>query len=192
MGAKSSKRNIVADTMMEDDSESYNLINIHTPTLNIGITVFCVLVGVVCLFSLYRYMVRAKCGRNQAGVRGRRLPTLPDTAAVDVDSHIRQTMPAVPQGAAIFGGDARNSYWMPKEDPCMTCLEDAWGHHGHRRARGRFGLSDLAGAGNPKSVYGGPGLEDSLPPRLRTRRPGGQEESPPPRKRTRARSVESF
>ena len=50
MGAKSSKKNIVTDTMVEDDSESYNLINIHTPTANIGITVFCCLVGVVCFF----------------------------------------------------------------------------------------------------------------------------------------------
>ena len=53
MGAKSSKKNIVADTMVEDDSESYNLINIHTPTASIGLTVFVCLVGVVCLFRLY-------------------------------------------------------------------------------------------------------------------------------------------
>ena len=107
-----------------------------------------------------------------------------------MDSHIGHAMPA--QVVAVFGGDAGNSYWKPKEDPCMTCLEGAWEDHGHRRARGRFGLYDLVGAGNPKSVYGGPSLEDSLPPRLRARWPGGREESPPPRKRTRARSVESF
>ena len=37
MGAQTSKKNIVTDSMTEDDSESYNLINIHTPTANIGI-----------------------------------------------------------------------------------------------------------------------------------------------------------
>ena len=190
MGAKSSKKNIVADTMVEDDSESYNLINIHTPTANIGITVFCVVIGVVCLFRVYRWMARAKCGRSRVGERRRRLPVRLDTPTVDMDSHIRHAMPA--QGMAVFGGDARNSYWTPKVDPCMTCLEDAWADHGHRRARGRCGLSDLVGAGNPKSVYGGPGLENSLPPRLRARWPGGREESPPPRKRTRPWSVESF
>ena len=190
MGAKSFKKNIVADTMVEDDSESYNLINIHTPTANIGISVFCCLVGVVCLYRLYRYMVRAKCGRPKAGARRRRLPVQLETAAVDMTNHIGHAMPV--QGAAVFGGDARNSYWTLKEDPCMTCLEDAWTEHGHRRARGRFGQADLVGAGNPKSVYGGPGPEESPPPRLRARRPGGREESPPPRKRTRARSVESF
>ena len=191
MGAKSSKKNIVADTMVEDDSESYNLINIHTPTANIGITVFCCLVGVVCLFRLYTYMVRARCARPKTGARGRRLPVRRDTATVDMDSHIGHAMPA--QGVAVLGGDTRNSYWTPKEDPCMTCLEEAWTDHGHRRARGRFGHADLVGAGNPKSVYGGPGLEDSPPtPRLRARWPGGREESSPPRKRTRARSVESF
>ena len=174
MGAKSSKKNIVADTMVEDDSESYNLINIHTPTANIGISVFCCLVGVVCLYRLYRYMVRAKCGRPKAGARGRRLPVQLETAAVDMTNHIGHAIPV--QGAAVVGGDARNSYWTLKEDPCMTCLEDAWTEHGHRRARGRFGQADLVGAGKPKGVYGGPGLE----------------ESPPPRKRTRARSVESF
>ena len=52
MGAKSSKKDIVADTMVEDDSESYNLINIHTPTARMGISVLCVLVGLcVCIGS---------------------------------------------------------------------------------------------------------------------------------------------
>ena len=174
MGAKSSKKNIVADTMVEDDSESYNLINIYTPTANIGISVICCLVGVVCLYQLYLYIMRAKCGRPKAGARGRRLPVQLDTATVDMASHIGHAMPI--QGAPVFGGGARNSYWTRKEDPCMTCLEDAWTEHGYRRARGRFGQGDLDGAGNPQGVYGGPGLE----------------KRPPPRKRTRARSVESF
>ena len=190
MGAKSSK-NIVSDTMTEDDSQSYNLINIHTPTANIGITVFFCLVGVVCLVRLYMYVVRARCARPKTGAGGRRLPVRRDTATVDMDSHIGHAMPA--QGLAVLGGDAKDSYWTPRDTPCWTCLEEAWTDHGHKRARGRFGHADLVGAGNPRSVYGGPGVEDAPPtPRLRARWPGGREDSPPPRKRTRARSVESF
>ena len=140
MGAKSSKKNIVADTMVEDDSESYNLINIHTPTAGMGISILCVLVGVVCVYRLYRCMVRADCRPSKTGARGRRFPVLPDTA-VDMVNHIGHAMPT--QGVVVRGGDARNSYWTPKEDPCMTCLEDAWTEHGHRRTRARFGQPDL-------------------------------------------------
>ena len=190
MGAKTSK-NIVSDTMTEDDSQSYNLINIHTPTANIGITVFFCLVGVVCLVRLYMYVVRARCARPKTGAGGRRLPVRRDTATVDMDSHIGHAMPA--QGVAVLGGDAKDSYWTPRDTPCWTCMAEAWTDHGHKRARGRFGHADLVGAGNPRSVYGGHGVEDAPPtPRLRARWPGGREDSPPPRKRTRARSVESF
>ena len=191
MGAKSSKKNIVADTMVEDDSESYNLINIHTPNAGMGISILCVLVGVVCVYRLYRCMVRANGRPSKTGARGRGFPVLPDTA-VDMVNHIGHAMPT--QGVVVRGGDARNSYWTPKEDPCMTCLEDAWTEHGHRRTRARFGQPDLVGAANPMGVYGGPSPEESPPPRLRARWPGGREESPPPRSRARARarSVESF
>ena len=155
--------------MIEDDSESYNLINIHTPTANIGITVFCCLVGVVCLFRLYTYMVRTRCARPKAGAGGRRLPVWRDTATVDMDSHIGHGMPA--KGNKELGGDARNSYWTPREELCSSCLEEAW------RARGRFGHADLVGADNPRSVYGGPGPEDGPPtPRLRARWPGGHDD----------------
>ena len=160
MGAKTSK-NIVSDTMTEDDSQSYNLINIHTLTAKIGITVFFCLVGVVLMVRLYMYVVRARCARPKTGAGGRRLPVRRDTATVDMDSHIGHAMPA--QAVALLGGDARNSYWTPREDPCLTCLEEAWTDHGHRRARGRFGHADLVGAGNPRGVYGGPGVED-VPP----------------------------
>ena len=189
---KSSKKNIVADTMVEDDSESYNLINIHTPTANIGLTVFICLVGVVCLFRLYTYMRRSRCARAKAGAGGRRPPAQRDTATVDMDSHTGHTLPA--QGVPVFGGEARSAYWTPREDPCRTCLEEAWMDHGHRRAKARFGLSGLVGASDPKSVHGVSGLEDAWVDHghRRARWPGGEGESPPQRKRTRARSVESF
>ena len=74
----------------------------------------------------------------------------------------------------------------------MTCLEDAWMDHGHRRTKARFGLSGLVGASDPKSVHGVSGLEDAWVDHghRRARWPGGEGESPP--QRTRARSVESF
>ena len=115
MGAKSSKKNIVADTMVEDDSESYNLINIHTPTANIGLTVFICLVGVVCLFRLYSYMRRSRCARAKTGAGGRRPPAQRDTATVDMDSHTGHTLPA--QGVAVFGGEARSATGHPERNP---------------------------------------------------------------------------
>ena len=175
MGASSSKKNIVADSMTEDDSESYNLINIHAPTASIGISIVCCLGLVVCLYRLYRYVMRAKCVRPVAGARGRRFPALPATTAVDMSSHTGHFMPG--QGTAMFGGDARNSYWRPKEDTCLTCsLEEAWKMGGRRRSRGRFTQGDLGCGGQQRGVYGGT----------------SRGESPPPMKRARARSVESF
>ena len=175
MGASTSKKNIVADSMVEDDSESYNLINIHAPTAGIGISIVCCLGLVVCLYRLYRYVMRAKCVRPVAGARGRRFPALPATTAVDMSSHTGHFMPE--QGMAMFGGDARNSYWRPKEDTCLSCsLEQAWKWGGRRRSRGRFTQGDLGCGGQQRGVYGGT----------------SRGESPPPMKRARARSVESF
>ena len=189
MGAKTSK-NIVSDTMTEDDSQSYNLINVHTPTANMGVTVFFCLVGVVLLVRLYMYVTRgAWCTRPKAGPGGRRLPTRRDTAAVDMDCHTGHAMPT--QGVAVLqGADAKNSYWTPRDTPCGTCLEEAWTDHGHRRARAPRSREDLDGLG--RGVYGGPRTEEASPaPRQRARWPaGGREDSPPPRRRT--RSVESF
>ena len=53
MGSESSKRNIVVDKVSEDDSDSYNLIKIHAPTANLGVIIFCGLVGVVGFYRLY-------------------------------------------------------------------------------------------------------------------------------------------
>ena len=60
MGSLSSKRNIVADKVSEDDSENYNLINIHAPTANLGVMIICSLVGVLGIYKLYR------CGLREA------------------------------------------------------------------------------------------------------------------------------
>ena len=60
MGSQASNKNIVADTMSEDDSESYNYINIHAPTANLGISIIFGLVVAVGLYRLYQYFLRAK------------------------------------------------------------------------------------------------------------------------------------
>ena len=189
MGGKSSK-NVVADTVSEDESQSYNLINVHTPTASMGITVFFCLVGVVLLVRLYMHATRrAWCTRPKASPGGRRLPTRRDTVAVDMDGHTGHVMPA--QGVAVLQGtDAKNSYWTPRDSPCWTCMEEAWTDHGHRRARAPRSREDLVSVG--RAVYGGPRTEEASPaPRQRARwTAGGREDSPPPRRRT--RSVESF
>ena len=46
MGSVSSKHNIVADKVSEDDSESYSLIDIHAPTANLSVMIIFGLVGV--------------------------------------------------------------------------------------------------------------------------------------------------
>ena len=48
MGSQSSKKNVVTD-MTEHDSESYNLINIHAPTANLG---FSLVLGLVVVVGL--------------------------------------------------------------------------------------------------------------------------------------------
>ena len=53
MGSQTSKKNIVTDDMTEDDSESYNLVNIHAPTANLGISILCGLVVALGLDRLY-------------------------------------------------------------------------------------------------------------------------------------------
>ena len=60
MGSQTSKKNIVADSMTEDDSESYNLVNIHAPTANLGISIIFGFVVAVGLYRLYSYFLRAK------------------------------------------------------------------------------------------------------------------------------------
>ena len=52
MGSKTSKRNIVTDNMMEDDFESYNLVNIHAPTAGLGFSLVFGLVVAICLYRL--------------------------------------------------------------------------------------------------------------------------------------------
>ena len=55
MGSQTSKKNIVADSRTEDDSESYYLVNIHAPTVNLGISIVFGLVVAVGLYRLYNY-----------------------------------------------------------------------------------------------------------------------------------------
>ena len=115
MGSKTSKRNIVTDNMTEDDSESYNLVNIHAPTANLGISITFGLVVAVGLYRLYQYFLRVKWCRPGGGAKERRIPVQPATTSVDMSGHVGHAMPD--QRAAVFEGDARNAFWQLKEAP---------------------------------------------------------------------------
>ena len=186
MGSQTSKRNIVADSLTKDDSESYNLVNIHAPTANIGISIICGLVGAVGLYRLYRYCLRATWCRP-GGQKERKISVQPTTASVDMTGHVGHAVPD--QRTVMFGGgDARSPFWKLKEDPCWTCiessrLEQAGRAGGCRRSRERLAQDAQGGGGHQRSVYGGPTQEE---------RPGRRAASPSPMRRVRARSVESF
>ena len=180
MGSKSSKKNLVTDNMVEDDSESYNLVNIHAPTANLGFSIVGGLVLAMGMYKLYRYFLRATWCKPRGGSgkeKGTRRP--PHTTAVDLTGQAGQAYPV--QMAVYGGGDARNAYWQMKEDRCMDCIESSrlervWRLGERRRSKERF-AQEAQGAGHPRGAGGG---EQAW------RRQG----SPSPVKR--ARSVESF
>ena len=181
MGSKSSKRNIVADKVTEDDSDSYNFINIHAPTTNLGIVIICGLVGVVGFYRLYRYGLRATWCRP-GGQKERRAPVQSPTASVDMSGHAGHARPDLGT-VVVGGGDGRNPFWQLKEDPCWTCLESSRLEQAGRRSRERFAQDAQGVGGRQRSVYGGPPPEERL---------GRRAASPSPMRRMRTRSVESF
>ena len=184
MGAKSSKKNIVTDSMVEDDSESYNLVNIHAPTANLGFSIVGGLVLAMGLYKLYRYFMRGTWCKPRGGSSGKKKGTAhhpPLTTSVDLTGQAGQAYPV--QMAVYGGGDARNAYWQMKEDRCGDCiegsrLESAWRPDEHRRSKGRF-AQEAQDAGHLR----GAGRGERAWRRQRSR-------SPSPVKR--ARSVESF
>ena len=177
MGSQTSKKNIVADTMTEDDS-----VNIHAPTANLGISITFGLVVAVGLYRLYQYFLRVKWCRPGGGAKEQRMPVQPATTSVDMSGHVGHAMPD--QRAAVFEGDARNAFWQLKEDPCLTCsLEQAWRTGGRRRSRERFAQDAQGGGGHQRGVYDGT---------TQGERPWRRAASPSPLRRARARSVESF
>ena len=84
MGSQTCKKIIVADTMTKDDWESYNLVNIHAPTANIGISIIFGLVVAVGLYRLYQYFLRANWCRPGGGAKERRITVQPATTSVDM------------------------------------------------------------------------------------------------------------
>ena len=124
MGSQTSKKNIVTDSMVEDDSESYNLVNIHAPTANLGFSIVGGLVLAMGLYKLYRYFLRAtwcKPGGGSAKEKGTLRP--PPTTSVDLTGQAGQAYPV--QMAVDGEGDARNAYRQMKEDRCMDCIESS-------------------------------------------------------------------
>ena len=91
MGSQTSKKNIVADSRTEDDSESYYLVNIHAPTVSLGISIVFGFVVAVGLYRLYNYFLRAKWCRP-GGVKERKILVQPSTASVDMTGHVTQPL----------------------------------------------------------------------------------------------------
>ena len=193
MGPNLSKKNIVADSMVEDDSESYNLVNIHAPTANLGFSIVGGLVLAMGLYKLYRYFMRGTWCKSRGGSGGETKGTAhhppPLTTSVDLTGNAgldlwNQAGQVYPIPRAVYGGgDARNAYWQMKEDRCGDCIEDsrlesAWRPDEYRRSKGRF-AQEAQDAGQLR----GAGGRDRAWRRQRSR-------SPSPVKR--ARSVESF
>ena len=56
--------------MNEYDSELYNLVNIHTPTANLGSSIVCGLVLTLGLYKLYNYFIRMETCRPGRARRG--------------------------------------------------------------------------------------------------------------------------
>ena len=167
MGSLTSKRNIVADKVSEDDSENYNLINIHAPTANLGVMIIFGLVGMLGVYKLYRCGLRAAWCRPGAR-KEMKQPAQSYSTSVDMTDHTGHARPN--PGTVVFrGGDSKDLFWQPKEDLCWTCLESS--RLGH------------PGGGRQGGVYAGP------PP---GEHQGRSATSPFPARRMRTRSVESF
>ena len=94
MGSQTSKKNVVTDNMTEDDSESYNLINIHAPTANLGFSLALGLVVAVGLYRFYKCFLRAKWCRPGGGAgKGRERPVVPPSATIDKTGFHGQAIP---------------------------------------------------------------------------------------------------
>ena len=139
------------------------------------------LVVAICLYWLYKFLLRAKwCKPGGGGGMEKGRPTPPPSASVDM-TYSQGQVTSPKQMAVYGGGDARNAYWQLKEDRCMDCiessrLEKAWRLGERRRSKERF-AQEAQGEGHPRGAGGG---EQAW------RRQG----SPSPVKR--ALSVESF
>ena len=81
MGNSKSSEIVVADNMSEDKSESFNVVNTHSPTAGLGLSlafdILCMSVG----FEVYRRFCMALCGPRK---EGRKEPQAP-TPAISLD-----------------------------------------------------------------------------------------------------------
>ena len=101
--------------MTEDDTESYNLINVHAPTANLGFSLVLGLVAMVGLCRLYKCFRRSKWSMPGGGEgKERERPVVPSCATIDMTGFHGQ---AAPKQLSVYrGGDARNAFWQLKED----------------------------------------------------------------------------
>ena len=109
MGSQTSKKNNVTDSMTEDDSESYKLVNIHTPTADLGFYIVVVVVIAMGLYTFYRYFFQAKWFKpGGGGGKERRRSFPPSTVSKDMTGCNGQVMHK--QMAVYGGGDAKIAY----------------------------------------------------------------------------------
>ena len=94
MGSQSSKKNIVTDSMTEDDSESDNFINVHAPTTNLGFSLVLGLVVIVGLYRLYKSFRRSKwCRPGGSEVKERERPIVPRITTIHMTGFHGQAAP---------------------------------------------------------------------------------------------------
>ena len=121
MGTSSSKENVVTENMVQDDSKSFNVVNIHSPTANLGLSVAFGLVAVYVGCKMYRrIMYRCSSGGREAKAKAAepQEPAQQPSTSVDMLGLSMQTA----KGA---------------DDRCLDCLESSRLERAWRLGEGR-------------------------------------------------------
>ena len=156
MGPQSSKENVVTENMIQDESESFNVVNIHSPTANLGLSVLFGLVAVYIVFKLYcRFTPRCSRGRKSPREKQEPVPSSKsNTTSVDMSCSPAQTTVGV-------------------DDRCQDCLvtarlERAWAQEEQDRRQWRvYGGGYQAGVGDDSRASRGRRVSSRSPPRRR-------------------------
>ena len=114
MGNSRSSEVIVTDTMSEDNSESFNVVNIHSPTAGLG---FSLALGITFIFLSYKVYRRCSASwpcmpRREEKRPVRREPRAPaiSTTSLNMDMpglHLPVT------GEALKCWECQNHAWVP-------------------------------------------------------------------------------
>ena len=121
MGTSSSKENVVTENMVQDESESFNEVNIHSPTANLGFSIAFGLVAVCVGYKVYkRLMYRCSSGGRKARAKAAE-PQEPD----------QQTCTSVD----MLGLSMQTA--KEADDRCQDCLESSRLERAWRLGEGR-------------------------------------------------------